>query len=871
MKTKLLIVDSNALVHRAYHALPADMATKDGQPTGAIYGFSAALLHAIETIKPTSVICCFDVSGKTFRHDIYKDYKATRKVMDNALAVQIPLIHDVVKAFGFPTVFKVGFEADDLIGTLAKKYRNASDVIILTGDRDELQLVSSNTSVMMFKQGITKSVLYDVKALQSEYGLSAEEFIVYKALRGDTSDNIPGVLGIGEVTALKLVTIFHTLDAIFHAVEKGDERIKGAVNEKLRTGKDSAYLSYKLSKIDCDVPLKDLPALSDELNINFVTLTKMFVQFQFKTLIARIAKLNKLKSLGPNLFSTSTEAQSSRVQVVNIDQMIKKIEASRGHLAVFPAFNGLTPISGMINSVGICDSGASAYSCLVKSVDLKLLCSALSDTKAQIMVWDAKATMHLLPEFSLRQNDFDLLIVGQLTNDDIELSGQIKSSEVTKADIMASGVSVMAVWQASKRLLKSLKSMNVESVWLKIEKPLIKVLYDMECKGITVDSVSLNKMSDEMDHEIKHLETAIWREAGLEFNVASPQQLSAILFDKLSLSTVNIKKTINGFSTDVNTLEALQQSHPIIKHIMQFREVSKLKNTYADVLPKLIDLSDGRIHTTYNQIGAATGRLSSNDPNLQNIPIRSELGNTIRRSFVASPKHLLLSLDYSQFELRILAHLSGDEQLKANFKAGVDIHTATAAAVHNIPIEEVTRETRRDAKAINFGLLYGLSAHRLAINLNIDYKTAQLFIERYFATFSKVKPYMQSVKDDATRDGFYTTLYGRRRDFPELKSTVWAIRQSGERMAMNFPMQGTQADMLKMAMIKVAEHLQSWPHATLLLTVHDELVFEVEETKVNEAAKRLKKVMIDSAILNVPIEISASKGHNWGEMTNVKD
>ncbi len=868
MKSKILLIDSNALVHRAYHALPADMATKDGQPTGAIYGFSAALLNAIETIKPTSVICCFDVSGKTFRHALYKDYKATRKEMEPALAVQVPRIHDVVEAFGFPIVTKVGFEADDLIGTLAKKFESISEVIILTGDRDELQLVSKNTSVMMFKQGITKSVVYDPQLLHDEYGLSADEFVVYKALRGDTSDNIPGVSGIGEVTAQKLVSSFHTLDDLYEAVLAKDVRINASVLEKLRAGKEIAYLSYQLSKIDCDVPLDAVPEPKSALNMDTELVNQLFEQLQFQSLIKRIVKLAKQPAPGLNLFDNVTASESDHVKVIDVNEMMQKIESTRGNLAVFITFSGISARGGQVSAIAISSDGESAHACGVTSKDLKQIRAVLHQTEARIIWWDAKAMMHLMPRMTLRSQDVDLLIVGQLVNDQPDFNSHI-SADNSAGSVTASGVSAITLWQASRGSLGALKSMRLESVWLEIEKPLIAVLYQMERVGITVDPKSLHQMSEDMTKQIADLESDIWKSAGEQFNVASPQQLGVILFEKLQLSTIGVKKKTNGFSTDVATLESLQQSHPIINLIMQYRELAKLKNTYVDVLPKLIDENDGRIHTTYNQIGAATGRLSSNDPNLQNIPIRSELGNTIRRSFVAEPKHLLLSLDYSQFELRILAHLSHDTRLIEHFKAGVDIHSATAAAVHDIPLNQVTKEQRRAAKAINFGLLYGLSAHRLAINLNIEYKTAQLFIERYFATFSKVKSYMQSVKDQATKDGFYTTLYGRRRDFPELKSSVWAIRQAGERMVMNFPMQGTQADMLKMAMIKVGEHLQSWPHATLLLTVHDELVLEVESDKVNEATERIKKVMIESAKLDVPIEISASVGQNWGEMTDV--
>lgn len=868
MKPTVLLIDSNALVHRAYHALPASMSTKDGEPTNAVYGFTMALLHAMETIKPTRIVCCFDATGPTFRHAEYHQYKATRKEMDKALAVQLPRIYEVVQAFGIPMVTKPGYEADDLIGTLAKQYEKTADVIILTGDRDELQLVSERTTVQMMKPGMNKFIHYTPALLKQQYGLEPAEFIVYKALRGDPSDNIPGVAGIGEISALKLVQGFHTLGKLYDAVNQDNPAIKDGIRAKLAAGKDLAYLSYRLSAIERDVPLDSVPDLETPWQSDRERVTTLFQELQFGSLFSRI---NLLKDTHSTTSDSGKSHRSSGAQkVVNIDEMVSIIDGAQGLMAVLVSYVRTALHAFTAHAISVSVDGKTGFAALIGESMVKQIVTALTHTQAHLAVWDAKATMHAFPGFQLRDGDADIMIQAGLTSATLGFTAQHKSDALDGAELESNALAARGLLHDAKLVHGQIESMKLGSVWHDIEYPLISVLYTMENAGITVDVSFLHQLSKRMNAEIASLEKSIHLEAGQEFNIASPQQLRTILFEKLALSTTGVKKKIHGYSTDVGTLEALQGSHPIIPQIMQYRELTKLHNTYIETLPALVDPKTGRIHTTYNQIGAATGRLSSNDPNLQNIPVRTEMGKAIRHSFVAEQGHVLLSLDYSQFELRILAHLSGDPTMIKHFKSGVDIHTVTAANVHDVPIESVTKEMRQSAKAINFGLMYGLSAHSLAKQLGIDYKQAEQFMERYFNTYKKVKPFLQSVIDTARRQGYYTTLYGRRRNFPELTSSVWAVKQAGERMAMNFPMQGTQADILKIAMIKVAALLKGHADAKLLLTVHDELVFEVKQDRYHKLTTTIQKTMETACTLDVPVVVSAAYGKNWGQMRNVE-
>lgn len=873
MKTKsrptLLLIDSNALIHRAFHALPASMITAKGEPTNAAYGFTTALFHAIETWKPSMVICSFDVVGGTFRNTEYDQYKAHRKPMEEALVQQMPRIQEIVQSLGIPIVQQAGFEADDCIGTLARHYESYAKVLILTGDKDELQLISEHTNVVLFKQGIKQTIKVDLAGLQDLYGLTPEQFIVYKALRGDPSDNIPGVSGIGEKTALALVQTYHTLESLYHALDQEPVQhplLKGIVRQNLVAEKHLAELSYKLSKIDCDVPLDRYPDIDARPGVDMKNVHNLFDLLEFRSLIPRLSKLF--------IVSSDHGDEQYACQALSAANFVTKLQelSSLKQIALTFAFSGRDVRTGTVSAIAA-SGGDTAFGTIWHHSLIPELRKLLSDTTVELVIWDVKSTNHLLAPHRLTITElyFDAYLVDQILQTKAQSCGPFLQKDEADTDIlqktMEAACQLMQLYQSQQR---GLIATNLQSLWQNIEKPLTPVLFGMEQKGVLLDTHILTELATMMKTELAQLESEIWHLAGQEFNVASPQQISTILFEKLQLQVAGVKKKASGYSTDAATLDSLLNAHPIVPKILRYREVAKLNSTYVEALPKLIDEKDQRLHTTYGQIGAATGRLSSNDPNLQNIPARTETGQKIRASFVAGRNMSLLSLDYSQFELRILAHLSGDAEMQASFAQNVDIHLATAAKLNGVALADVTKTMRRDAKAVNFGILYGLSAHSLSRTLQVDFKTAQEFIDRYFALYPKVKKFLQTVVEQATRDGYYHTLLGRRRNFPELASSVWAVRQAGERMAMNFPMQGSQADLLKLAMIRVADSIADADFPlSLLLTVHDELVFEVTSDRVDQAVKLIRPAMEQVYHLAVPIVVTAHVGHNWSDMKEV--
>ncbi len=859
---KTLLIDSNALIHRAYHALPQTMATREGMQTNAMYGFVAALLHALETIKPDMVYCCFDVAGDTFRHVEYEHYKAHRRAMDDGLAVQIPHIYELVHAFGIPIVTKEGYEADDLIGTLAKKLEKTSDIVILTGDKDELQLLSPHTSVMMQKNG-KEAVLYSPELLHQEYGLTPQEFIVFKALRGDPSDNIPGVSGVGEVTALKLVQQYHTLDQLYKALQDNADNhplLKGKLRDRLVEQQDIARLSERLATIDRDAPLADsIAAIS--FTPDHAALAQLFEQLEFRSFGARVAKI-----FGDTVPEVSLSKQHD-VGIMLVPDFVRWLKGIKtGAVAIGTTYSEEIGEARHITGLAVSHQGVTKAARWDAELQA-LLQRVIRNAALTKIVWDVKLLAHLIDLAKIPDAVTDVMVLDLLLGNGRDGAAQVlHKREMTDSDLELAGQRTAVLLQSANQAQKAVTEAGMGPVWQDIEQPLTQVLFTMERTGVLIDVRFLTKVSDEMSGQIARLEQQIWHEAGQEFNIASPQQLSAILFDKLRLAVDGVKKKTTGRSTDAATLESLRGLHPIIDLVMQYREVTKLKGTYVDTLPQLVSQRDGRVHATFNQIGAATGRISSNDPNLQNIPIRTDAGNLIRRSFIAAPGNVLLSLDYSQFELRILAHLSGDAEMRRSFKEGQDIHTTTAAHIHNVGLDQVTKEMRRAAKTINFGILYGLSAHSLSKTLGIDFKSGQELIDRYFATYPKVKEYLKSVVEQSRKQGFYQTLFGRRRNFPELQSAVWAVRQAGERMAMNFPMQGTQADILKIAMIQTGDSIAHNRDVQLILSVHDELVFEVKRDQATYAAAEMRQIMVNAAHLDVPVEVSASVGPNWADM-----
>jgi DNA polymerase-1 len=760
-KQKLLLIDGHALFHRAFHALPT-MSGPGGFPTGAIFGFLSMLFKALVDIKPTHALVTFDVPGKTFRDTLAADYKATRKATPDELTMQLPKLKDILTALDIPIYEKPGYEADDLLGIIAHK--TAKDVlnIIVTGDLDLLQLIDNHTQVYRFKIGFSDIQIFDSDKMVEIYGLRPDQWVDYKAIRGDTSDNIPGVPGIGEKGALELIKQFSSLDGVYAAVDAASPKIKPGTLKKLEAGKDKAYLSYKLAHID----------QTNNLDFDFEkTILGDYDQAKVKELLHAIG----IKALDNRLPKVSEEAEAKILQQ---------------ELKTKPAINALP--------------------------------NALIKTEAQALI-----AAYLLDP----------------------------GRRVYEA----------ADWQA---LARGLQEKKLLKVYQEIELPLMTVLAKMQKRGIKIDLPWLIALNKRLTKRIEELTKQIYKQAKQEFNIASPIQLREILFEKLQIPTDNIKKTgkTKALSTGAEQLEKLRGLHPIIDLIFEYRELAKLKSTYVDTLPQLVS-KDGRIHTTYNQTISAHGRLSSLNPNLQNIPIKTELGNEVRKAFIAEPGLVLLSLDYSQIELRIAASLSGDSEMIKIFKSEGDFHTATAARIFNVAENKITPKQRRDAKTINFSILYGVSAFGLSERSDMQRAEAAEYIKKYYESFPQLKAYISGLIQMARQDGFMTNPLGRIRYFPEINTPNFAIRSGAERQAVNMPIQSLAADIIKMAMIEIEKEL---PDANMLLSVHDELVFEVEKAKAEMYAAKIKPIMESVYKLKVPLLVEAKVGQNWSEMEKIR-
>ncbi len=759
-KKKLLLVDGHALFYRAFHALP-NMTGPEGFPTGAIFGFLSMLFKALVDIKPTHTLVTFDMPGKTFRDTLSTDYKATRKPTPPELTLQLPKLKEVLTALDIPIYEKAGYEADDLLGIISHKTGKDVLNIIVTGDLDLLQLIDIHTHVYRFKTGFSDIQIFDTDKMVQIYGLHPSQWVDYKAIRGDTSDNIPGVPGIGEKGALALIKNFGSLDAVYEAVEKKSSKLKSGTLKKLEEGKSKAYLSQKLAFIN----------QKNNLEFNFEA-TKIgdYDQAKVKELLHKIG----IKALDARLPRLSKQAEAKQVQPE----------------LVAPKIN-------------------SKPNALIKNSQQALIAAYLCDPGRR----------------NYEASDWDLLA-------------------------------------------KDLKEKNLTKIYEHIELPLVDVLAKMQKRGVKLDLPWMIALNKKLTKRIEELTKLIHKEAKGEFNIASPIQLREILFEKLKIPTDNIKKTgkTKALSTGAEQLEKLRGLHPIIDLIFEYRELTKLKSTYVDTLPQLAS-KDGRIHTTYNQTISAHGRLSSLNPNLQNIPIKTDLGNEVRKAFVPDKGKSLLSLDYSQIELRIAASLSGDPEMVKIFKSGGDYHTGTAARIFGVAEDKVSPRQRRDAKTINFSILYGVSAFGLSERSEMSREEASEHIKKYYETFAQLKAYIAGLIQMAHQDGFMTNPLGRIRYFPDIHASNFAIRSGAERQAVNMPIQSLAADMMKMAMIEIDK---KFPKLEMLLTVHDELVFEVPEGSEKDWAKKLKPIMESVYKLKVPVVVEAKFGPNWSEMEKIK-
>lgn len=885
----LLIIDGNAIIHRAYHAIPP-LTSPKGEPVQAVYGFMSTLLKTWTQFQPSYIAVCFDVAGGTFRDQIFTGYKEKRVRADEDLYSQIPLVRDLVTACGLPIFDKTNYEADDVIGTLctqAVKANGGVEVIVLSGDMDLLQLVNDRVKVCLLRKGLTESRVFDRAAVQEVYGFSADEVIDYKALRGDTSDNIPGVPGIGEKTATLLLQKIGPLDEIYKQLGDSDSKLakefSNSVRSKLELGRDSAMMSRTIATIECAVPGVELKLSEVAVGkFNVVGAREKIQEYGIVSLLKRLPggdtseptvvspKKRKTniwpltvideKSITPFLAEWSAapefiirEVAGTASRAWNWEGLVVGLAGRAYWLPKFALEKEATAVTTIF-----ADGSKRAIGHDLKEVAKVVLAlgGRLDNQLADVMV-----ASYILNS-SLRAHDLNTLAFQEIgltlpTSDQANLFGA--STDHTVQAVTA----IAEIWPLYQQKLITEKQAELFKT---IEMPLVSVLATMEQNGITLDVKKLDQLGVSARQTIEKLTKQIHEAAGEEFNVASSVQLREILYTKLGLTFPGLKKGKTGYSTAASELEKMRGAHPIIELIEEYRELSKLENTYLAVLPSLVSPVTGRLHTRYNQTVAATGRLSSYDPNLQNIPIRTELGREIREAFVARAGYQLVVADYSQIELRIVASLADDSRLKEIFAAGEDVHRATAAAINDVPLEAVTKEMRYAAKEINFGVLYGMGTFGLAWRAGITQAQAKEFIRAYFERFAGVKAYLDKTIIQAKELGYVETLFGRRRYLPEIQSSNHVARAAAERMAVNMPVQGTAADIMKLAMIGVDEAIRTkyGNQVALLLQVHDELVLEAPNKFAAEVAELVKTEMIKAARLSVPVEVQAGLATSWG-------
>jgi DNA polymerase I len=886
---KFVIIDGNAIIHRAYHALPP-LTVKDGTIVNAVYGFTSMLLKVMADLKPDYLAVSFDVAGGTFRDEVYEDYKGTREKADQDLYDQIPLCHEVVEAFNIPIYLKEGFEADDVIGTLVTKVKDENSEVqstIVTGDMDILQLVNDTTNVFTLRKGINDTVTFDAEGVKEKYGFGPERVVDYKSLRGDTSDNIPGIKGIGDKTAKNLISKFGSLEDIYKKY-KGDETLKPGVVKKLDEGKADAEMSKELATI-----VRDIKGLKFEIEdcvtheFDMDEVTSLFKKFEFFSMLKRIPGYKPHESQDTQ-HKTDTKKNKTKKLLEITENNFKELENEIKKEKIFACreiLSGTTVIDSDLLGLVFVTKYKSFY---LKNPNTKQLESIFSDKDRTVVGHDLKQLIKSIINSELGTVEyklFDIMMASYLINSSTrrhdlrsivlrELGEEFPSgSDQTSLfgidpKLVASELSlILQIYEKQKKELEDNEDFDL---FEKVEMDLIPVLSKMELNGIAVDEKELAGLSKDVTEAIAKVTKKIFKETGEEFNIASSVQLREVLFEKLDLPTDGIKKGKTGYSTAESELDKLSGIHPIINLIREFRELEKLRNTYIDVLPKLVNKKTGRIHTTFNQAITTTGRLSSSEPNLQNIPIRTELGKKIRDAFIAESDNILIAADYSQIELRIVASLAKDKKMIEIFESGKDIHKATAAAINGVKLNDVTKEMRSAAKAVNFGVLYGMGAFGLASRTGISNFEAKEFIEKYFEEFSGVKKYIDQTLKSAHKEGYVETLFGRRRYIPELQSENFQLRNAGERMATNMPVQGTAADLMKMAMISVHKNIKALGNKNsevrMLLQVHDEIVLEVKKGLEDEVGKLVKNVMEQVAKLNVPVEVTVDVGKSWGKL-----
>ena len=851
---KLMVIDGNSIINRAFYGIRM-LTTKDGTPTNAVYGFLTILQKLLAEEQPDGLCVAFDLKGPTFRHEQYADYKAQRKPMPEELAAQMPIVKEVLDAMRVPRYEVSGYEADDLIGTIAEKSHAAEwECVIVTGDKDDLQLVTDWVRVKLVtsRMGQTKTEDYTPATVEEVYGFAPRRIIDLKALMGDASDNIPGVPGVGEKTALDLVQRYGSIDEIYDSLPDLD--IKDGVRKKLSEGEASARMSYNLATIICDVPFAFAPEDTMRQAYDASRLRELFVKLEFLSLIPKFGLLDN-----PSAGESAPDRPALQIDHVTTEADLNAL-LLRCKTADYVAIRTLDGLDGVeiaeSDRVSVVLWGAvgEGYNLFLR----ELFGSEIAKVGHHI-----KDTMRALLEESIDTTGyiFDTALAAYL------LEPTVSSYELDKLSAQYSdGAATNQVDITHKLypiLRERLETAGLTKVFREIEMPLCEVLAQMEHIGFLVDKTALGIFGKTLSAWIDDAQRNIFVLAGQEFNINSPKQLGQILFEVLGLPTS--KKTKTGYSTNVEVLQKLREKHPIIQKIMDFREYSKLKSTYADGLTKTIAL-DGRIHSHFQMTVTATGRLSSTEPNLQNIPVRKELGGEIRKMFVAAPGKVLVDADYSQIELRLLAHISGDETMQKAFNSGEDIHAVTASQVFDVPLADVTPFMRSSAKAVNFGIVYGISAFSLAQDIGVSVAEAKHYIENYLAKYNGVRDYMARIVKEAREKGQVETLFGRIRPLPELQASDFNTRSFGERVALNMPIQGTAADIIKLAMIRIHRRLAvEGLEARLVLQVHDELIVECPEGEADQVAALLEEEMQQVITLSVPLTAKAQSGRTWFE------
>lgn len=949
-KEKLAIIDGNALIFRGFHGLPQNLRTTDGTLVNGVYGFAVTILNVMKELHPEYFIVTFDAGGKVFRHKMYKDYKANRTKAPDELLDQIPIVHDLVHAMSIPVYVKPGFEADDLIGSLAKKIEEMNEkdgkkveTYIVTGDADTFQLIDGNTRIFKLRKGFSDIEIYDTEGYKRDHGFEPKYAVEFRALKGDSSDNIPGVPGVGEKTAMKLIQHFRTLEALYQAVDKtpedgvvqaGDFAVKGATLKKLKDGRKLAFMSRELSYIKCDVPVKIDLAESTLAKYDRDKVVGMFQKLQFRSLLKRLpemmngAVLDAEKKVAAKDAKDKAANQTSIFDVkkklpledvnfheklkdadyhcVDTEADLKKLVAElkkQKEFALDTETSALSSTDSELVGISVSFKEKSGYYIPVGHTEgtqiprekaLELLRPVFENPKIGKIGQNTKYDYNVLMRHGVEVKgiSFDTLLAAYVLNpgerglsldtlaftelgyemmpiSDLIGEGKNQASFSTTPILAATFYAAEdadIAFRLKKVFAKRLeKDKDLKKIFYEVEMPMIPILGHMELKGVLVDAGYLKKLSKEMAGKIATISQSIFKTAGKHFNISSTQQLADILFNKMGVSTEGIAKTKTGFSTAASELEKLKGKAKIVDDILEYRELTKLKSTYVDALPLLISPKDKRIHTTYNQTIAATGRLSSIDPNLQNIPVKTAEGRKIRHAFYAEKGKTFLALDYSQIELRIMAHISGDETFVDAFKHNKDIHSTVAAQIHGKKPEDVTDEERREAKIINFAIMYGAGARGLSQQTSMNYAQAKEYVEKYFEIHPKVRATIDRYKKLAHENEYVQSLYGRKRFLPDVNASFPLLRSAAERAAINMPFQGTNADIMKLAMMKLVEEMPELSDM-MILQVHDELIFEIPDSQVKKYAAKIQKIMETIFPLNVPLKVGVEAGKRWSDL-----